>query len=134
MVVLLLPLCGCIGSSSPRLHNYGGAGQLQNGDIETDEGLEHRLVGLTRDDVVIKYGPPSRTFSLDNGDRIMQYNRRATYIEEKGSRSYYNCELRLWLDKKIVRKVDYRGDQNECLLFVNTGRHSLIKKKLFWYD
>ncbi len=120
-VMLLLSMSSCIGSS---LNTYGGAGQLQNGNPKTDAELNRRLVGLTRDEVIMRYGPPNRSASLDNGFKLMQYNRKATYILKK-TRSRDNCELRLWMRDKKVQYVDYRGDQDECLFFTSTGRQSV---------
>jgi hypothetical protein len=119
---LLLSISGCIGG---HLHSYGGDGELQNGNTETDLELNRRLVGLTRDELIIKYGPPSRSASLDNGFKLMQYNRKSTYLLTKGQRSRYNCELRLWLLNKTVHHIDYRGDQDECLFFTSTGRQNV---------
>lgn len=120
--LVLLSMNGCIGS---RLHSYGGDGQLQSGDVETDTELNRRLIGLTRDELILRYGPPNRSASLDNGFKLMQYNRKSTYILSKGKHSRYNCELRLWMLDKKVHHVDYRGDQDECLFFTSTGRQNV---------
>ncbi|MDX1922683.1 MAG: hypothetical protein SFW65_06110 [Alphaproteobacteria bacterium] len=120
--LLLLSISGCIGS---RLHSYGGEGELQNGNTETDIELNRRLVGLTRDQLITLYGPPNRSISLDNGFKLMQYNRKTSYLLGKSKRSQYNCELRLWMLDKKVHHVDYRGDQHECLFFTSTGRQNV---------
>ncbi|NDE91513.1 MAG: hypothetical protein EB059_10350 [Alphaproteobacteria bacterium] len=115
-------MSACIGS---RLDSYGGPGQLQKGDHETDAELNRRLLGLTRDQLILRYGLPSRTATLDNGYKLMQYNRKATDINYRGRRTHYNCELRLWMLDKKVHHLDYRGDQDECLFFTSTGRQSV---------
>lgn len=122
LVVTLFLVTSCIGAS---LHNYGAHDQLQYGAREIDAILNQTFVGKTRDDLIIAYGPPSRTATLDNGFKLMQYNRKTTDIHEKGKKYHYNCELRLWLLDKKVHHVDYRGDQTECLDFTLNGRQNV---------
>jgi hypothetical protein len=118
-IALLLLMSSCIGSS---LHRYGDSNSLVNGDTQTDAELNQRLVGMTKDQLIIKYGPANRSAKLEDGTKLMQYNRKSTSIDSYGNRSHDNCELRLWMRDNIVHHVDYRGDQTECILFTSNGR------------
>ena len=124
LTLLLVFTSGCIGASAYK--NYGNNSSAMNGNTEIDRELNRRMLGLTRDDLILRYGPPSRTATLDTGLKLMQYSRKSTNIDEHGNRYKRNCELRLWLRDKVVRKVDYRGDQIDCLLFTSTARQNVI--------
>ncbi len=125
-LLLLLSVTACIGSSGPLVHLYGGEGQRQNGSTELDDAFNHDLIGKTYDQLIVQYGPASRTATLDSGYKMMQYNSKRTIIYDDGKRNYTNCELRLWLRDKKVRRVDYLGDQVVCAKFIITGRKNFI--------
>jgi hypothetical protein len=94
--------------------------------------LNKKFIGKTRDELVIAYGPPNRTLTLDNGSKLMQYNVKRTRIDSERNRFYSNCELRLWLRDKKVADVDYLGDQDECVNFSSDARHSVIENH-YWH-
>lgn len=124
--LLLLSLTACIGSSGPLAHLYGGEGQRQNGSHELDAAFNQKFIGMTADQLVVQYGPPSRTAKLESGYKLMQYNSKRTIIYKDSKRDYTNCELRLWLLDKKVHHVDYLGDQHVCAKFATTGRKTFV--------
>lgn len=125
--LLLLSASACIGSSGSLVHLYGGKDQRQHGSKELDAALNQQFVGMSKDQLIINYGLPNRTATLDNGFKLMQYNSKRTSIDYKGNRSYSNCELRLWLRDKKVHHLDYLGDQVDCAHFAVTARRGVIE-------
>ncbi|MBY0428057.1 MAG: hypothetical protein K2Q32_02440, partial [Alphaproteobacteria bacterium] len=104
----------------------GGEGHRQHGSYELDAALNQTFIGMTTDQLLVEYGPPSRTARLDDGTKMIQYNSKRTWITEAGNHHYTNCELRLWLQDKKVHRVDYLGDQWVCAKFATTARKQII--------
>ncbi len=103
-LLLLLPACA---KSSPDLV----------GRAALTRAYEKQLVGLTRDDVITRYGAPSRTVSLSDGVRIMEFHPSRRALDNTG-RYTQHCNLRLWYHagsaNPIIEKVDYIGEAAAC--------------------
>ena len=125
-LLVLLSFTACIGSSVNSPHWYGDKDARQHGTTELDAAFNHDLIGMTSDQLIIKYGPTSRSATLDSGYKLMHYNSKPTWITEAGNRHYTNCELRFWMRDKTVHHVDYLGDQTVCANFILTSRKSFI--------
>lgn len=81
-------------------------------------------MGRSRDDLIVAYGPPSRSATLENGLKLMQYNRAGRTIYATGRRAMESCATRFWLRNTRIVHVDYRGEEWECRQFINTGEQT----------
>lgn len=79
-----------------------------------DDVYRKKLIGLSRDEIIIRYGPPDRTATLSHGVKLMQYTSSVRYLHRDKSRSEKECTLRLWLRENRVIDVTALGARMEC--------------------
>lgn len=126
--LVLLSLTSCIGSYQSQ---FVDGLPYRSGDARTLDLIRRATIGLTHDQLILRYGPPSHTAKLDNGYKLMQYDRRRRWIIDKDLKINYNCELRLWMKDKKVSEADYLGDGEDCLRFLlNARRNATIDKRI----
>ncbi len=84
---------------------------------------EKAFVGLTRDQITIRYGGPSRTVRLSDNRRMMEYHARRRVTSYDAPPHSESCTLRLWYANNrpdpIIDKADYLGFPDTCDYFLN---------------
>jgi hypothetical protein len=108
-ILCLVALTGCIGVGAKTAYTDS------RGAIGAD------YIGQSRDDLILRFGPASRTATLDDGRKLMQYNCVHSMIERDSRRRKERCDMRFWLRDGRVVNVDNRGYGDVCAEFIRTG-------------
>lgn len=101
---------GCIGSRASF-----------SGPYSPEHPFGEQLIGKTRDEMIIKYGPPDRTVTLDGGIKLWYYKITSRGYYHDGGRIHDDCLLRVALKDKRVFAASYQGYNLECERFIDSG-------------
>jgi hypothetical protein len=119
-LLLVFALTGCIGQ--PLAGNSASGPSRAEIYAQAENEYDSMFLGKSVDVPIRRYGTPSRTATLADGTKILEYKSRIRYVHQDKSRDEESCLLRFLTSQNQITRIDSVGDKNVCIHFAATGK------------